>query len=29
VPLEPGRTVRELRELQALTGDDEGAQRVA
>jgi len=29
VPLEPDRTVRELRELQALTGDDGGAQRVA
>jgi len=27
--LEPGRTVDELRELQALTGDDNGAQRVA
>src|SRR5690348_8027171 len=27
--LEPGRTVEELRELQALTGDDNGAQRVA
>ncbi|HKC20892.1 MAG TPA: M20/M25/M40 family metallo-hydrolase, partial [Gaiellaceae bacterium] len=27
--LEPGRTVAELRELQALTGDDDGAQRVA
>jgi N-carbamoyl-L-amino-acid hydrolase len=29
VPLEPGRTVRELRELRELTGDGEGAQRVA
>src|SRR5216110_2908607 len=27
--LEPSRTVEELRELQALTGDDDGAQRVA
>jgi N-carbamoyl-L-amino-acid hydrolase len=27
--LEPRRTVEELRELQALTGDDDGAQRVA
>jgi N-carbamoyl-L-amino-acid hydrolase len=27
--LEPGRTVQELRELQALTGDENGAQRVA
>jgi N-carbamoyl-L-amino-acid hydrolase len=29
VPLEPRRTVAELRELQELTGDDNGAQRVA
>ena len=29
MPLDPGRTVAELRELQALTGDDNGAQRVA
>jgi beta-ureidopropionase / N-carbamoyl-L-amino-acid hydrolase len=29
VPLEPGRTVAELRELQDLTGDENGAQRVA
>jgi N-carbamoyl-L-amino-acid hydrolase len=29
VPLEPRRTVEELRELQELTGDDNGAQRVA
>ncbi|MGH3011913.1 MAG: M28 family peptidase, partial [Gaiellaceae bacterium] len=29
MPLEPGRTVDELRELRELTGDDEGAQRVA
>jgi len=29
MPLEPGRTVDELRELQALTGDENGAQRVA
>jgi beta-ureidopropionase / N-carbamoyl-L-amino-acid hydrolase len=29
VPLEPSRTVTELRELQRLTGDDDGAQRVA
>jgi hydantoinase/carbamoylase family amidase len=29
VPLEPSRTVAELRELQALTGDEDGAQRVA
>jgi hydantoinase/carbamoylase family amidase len=29
MPLDPGRTVAELRELQELTGDDEGAQRVA
>src|SRR5436190_20074746 len=29
MPLEPGRTVAELRELQELTGDDNGAQRVA
>jgi hydantoinase/carbamoylase family amidase len=29
VPLEPGRTVEELRELRGLTGDEEGAQRVA
>jgi N-carbamoyl-L-amino-acid hydrolase len=29
VPLDPSRTVRELRELQGLTGDDNGAQRVA
>jgi N-carbamoyl-L-amino-acid hydrolase len=29
VPLEPRRTVDELRELQELTGDDNGAQRVA
>ena len=27
--LDPGRTVAELRELRELTGDDEGAQRVA
>jgi beta-ureidopropionase / N-carbamoyl-L-amino-acid hydrolase len=29
VTLEPGRTVEELRELRELTGNDEGAQRVA
>ena len=29
VPLEPGRTVDELRELRELTGDADGAQRVA
>src|SRR4051794_4151386 len=29
MPLEPSRTVDELRELQALTGDEKGAQRVA
>jgi beta-ureidopropionase / N-carbamoyl-L-amino-acid hydrolase len=29
VPLQPTRTVEELRELQQLTGDDDGAQRVA
>jgi N-carbamoyl-L-amino-acid hydrolase len=29
VPLEPRRTVAELRELQELTGDEDGAQRVA
>src|SRR4051794_41903905 len=29
MPLEPSRTVDELRELQALTGDENGAQRVA
>jgi len=29
MPLQPSRTVRELRELQALTGDENGAQRVA
>jgi hydantoinase/carbamoylase family amidase len=29
VPLDPSRTVAELRELQQLTGDDNGAQRVA
>jgi beta-ureidopropionase / N-carbamoyl-L-amino-acid hydrolase len=29
VPLEPGRTVDELRELRELTGNDDGAQRVA
>jgi N-carbamoyl-L-amino-acid hydrolase len=29
VPLEPRRTVEDLRELQQLTGDDDGAQRVA
>jgi N-carbamoyl-L-amino-acid hydrolase len=29
VPLEPRRTVEELRELQRLTGDENGAQRVA
>jgi N-carbamoyl-L-amino-acid hydrolase len=29
VPLDPGRTVEELRELQELTGDEDGAQRVA
>ena len=27
--LDPGRTVAELRELQELTGDENGAQRVA
>jgi len=29
VPLDPGRTVAELRKLQELTGDEDGAQRVA
>ena len=29
MPLEPGRTVAELRELRELTGNDDGAQRVA
>ena len=29
MPLEPARTVAELRELQELTGDEDGAQRVA
>src|ERR671934_1669384 len=29
MPLDPSRTVAELRELQDLTGDDSGAQRVA
>src|ERR671929_2023880 len=29
VPLDPKRTVAELRELQQLTGDENGAQRVA
>ena len=29
VPLQPARTVSELRELQELTGDENGAQRVA
>ena len=29
MPLDPGRTVSELEELRELTGDDEGAQRVA
>jgi beta-ureidopropionase / N-carbamoyl-L-amino-acid hydrolase len=29
MPLDPKRTVRELRELQELTGNDDGAQRVA
>ena len=29
MPLDPGRTVAELRELQALTGDEHGAQRLA
>jgi N-carbamoyl-L-amino-acid hydrolase len=29
VPLEPGRAVEELRELRELTGDEDGAQRVA
>src|SRR2546429_8790566 len=29
MPLEPSRTVAELRELQELTGDENGAQRVA
>jgi N-carbamoyl-L-amino-acid hydrolase len=29
VPLQPSRTVQELRELQELTGDENGAQRVA
>src|SRR5205809_124818 len=29
MPLDPGRTVAELRELQELTGDNNGAQRVA
>ena len=29
MPLQPSRTVEELRELQQLTGDENGAQRVA
>ena len=29
MPLQPARTVAELRELKELTGDDNGAQRVA
>ena len=29
MPLDPARTVEELRELQELTGDENGAQRVA
>ena len=29
MPLDPARTVAELRELQELTGDENGAQRVA
>ena len=29
MPLQPGRTVAELRELRELTGDEDGAQRVA
>ena len=29
MPLDPSRTVAELRELQELTGDADGAQRVA
>src|ERR671926_313599 len=29
MPLDPGRTVADLRELRELTGDDDGAQRVA
>src|SRR4051794_37044140 len=29
MPLEPSRTVAELEELRALTGDEDGAQRVA
>src|SRR5919106_3809507 len=29
MPLQPARTVEELRELQELTGDENGAQRVA
>src|SRR5919197_4519387 len=29
MPLDPGRTVRELEELRELTGDEDGAQRVA
>src|SRR5262245_65180527 len=29
MPLDPARTVAELRELQSLTGNDDGAQRVA
>src|ERR687885_1810897 len=29
MPLQPARTVEELRELQQLTGDENGAQRVA
>jgi hypothetical protein len=29
VPLDPSRTVDELRELRELTGDENGAQRVA
>ena len=29
MPLDPSRTVEELRELRELTGDENGAQRVA
>ena len=29
MPLDPSRTVEELNELRELTGDEEGAQRVA
>jgi len=29
VPLDPARTVAELKELRELTGDENGAQRVA